>query len=244
MNPPAHRAGRSVAKYFTHFNMNNPIKVFLVDDHPLVRKGVSVCLARHKDMKIVGETGDAREVLSLARELQPDVVLMDIGMPSMSGTEVTALLRCELPHIRVLILSIHETPEVIQEAMQSGARGYILKGIPCADLICAVETVYRGELCFKSEMMQSVRELSLREVKVDDAPRLTERERDVLIQVAEGCSNKEIAVKLGIAVRTVETHRGNLMQKLKIHSAAGLARFAVARQLVPAQPDDATAVLV
>lgn len=218
--------------------MTNPIKVFLVDDHPLVRKGVSVCLARHKSMKIVGETGDSREVLSLARELQPDVILMDIGMPYMSGTEVTALLRRELPHIRVLVLSIHETPEYIRDAMQAGARGYILKGIPCADLICAVETVYRGELHFKSEMMQSFREQALREDNNGDAARLTEREREVLIQIAEGCSNKEIASKLGIAVRTVETYRGNLMQKLKIHSAAGLARFAVARQLVPAQPDD------
>jgi two-component system nitrate/nitrite response regulator NarL len=224
--------------------MNNPIKVFLVDDHPLVRKGVSVCLARRRDMKIVGETGDAREVLALARELQPDVILMDIGMPYMSGTEVTALLRRELPLIRVLVLSIHETPEFIQEAMQAGARGYILKGVPCADLISAVETVYRGELCFKSEMIHSVREQSLRQATDADAPRLTERERDVLIQVAEGCSNKEIAAKLGITIRTVESHRGNLMQKLKIHSTAGLTRFAVARQLVSAQPDDATAVLV
>ncbi|HEV2331027.1 MAG TPA: response regulator transcription factor [Verrucomicrobiae bacterium] len=224
--------------------MNNPIKVFLVDDHPLVRKGVSVCLSRHKGMKIVGETGEAREVLSLARELQPDVVLMDIGMPCMSGTEVTALLRRELPHIRVLILSIHEIPEYVREAMQAGASGYILKGIPCADLISAVETVYRGELCFKSEMMQSLREQSPLKGKDADAPRLTERERDVLIQVAGGCSNKEIAAKLGITVRTVESHRGNLMQKLKIHSTAGLTRFAVARQLVSAQLDDATAVLV
>lgn len=219
--------------------MNDQIKVLVVDDHPLVRRGVTVCLSRHRDINVVGETGDAREVASLAHELQPDVIVMDIGMPYMNGMEVTDLLRRQLPHIRVLVLSIHETPEYVREAMQTGAHGYILKGIPCADLICAVETVYRGELYFKSPMMQTVREQSLCESKDSDSPRLTEREREVLIQIAEGCSNKEIASKLGIAVRTVETHRENLMQKLKIRSAAGLARFAVARQLVPAQPENA-----
>ncbi|HEV2329635.1 MAG TPA: response regulator transcription factor [Verrucomicrobiae bacterium] len=218
--------------------MNDPIKVFLVDDHPLVRKGVSVCLSRHKDIKIVGETGDSREVISLAHELQPDVILMDVGMPYMSGTMVTDLLRREMPNVKVLVLSIHETAEFVREAIQAGARGYVLKGIPCADLICAVQTVYRGELYFNAKLMQSFQEQTVPAGKDGEAPRLTEREREVLIQIAEGGSNKDIASKLGIAVRTVETHRENLMHKLKIHSAAGLARFAVARQLVPAQPDN------
>ena len=221
--------------------MSKSIKVFLVDDHPLVRKSVALCLARHRDLEIVGETGDAREVLSLARELKPDVILMDIGMPYMSGTEVTALLSRELPRIRVLVLSVHETPEYVHEASQAGARGYILKGIACADLIRAVQSVHRGELYFKVEPKQSVPEQSQSESRNGDAPRLTERERDVLVQIGEGCGNKEIAAKLGIAVRTVESYREKLMLKLKIHSAAGLARFAAARQLVPAQPDTATA---
>lgn len=222
--------------------MNDPIKVFVVDDHPLVRRGVTVCLARHKDIKIVGETGDAREVVSLAHELQPDVILMDVGMPHMDGMTVTSLLRHELPHIRVLILSIHEDPDYARQAMQVGARGYILKGIACADLICAVKTVHSGELCFNANLMEQ----SPGEGKNGDDTRLTDREREVLIQIAEGHSNKEIAAKLGIAVRTVESHRENLMHKLKIHSAAGLARYAVARQLVPARPDTAIvpAVLV
>lgn len=227
--------------------MRKPIKVLVVDDHPLVRKGVTVCLSRHKDMKIVGETGDAREVVSLAHELEPDVILMDIGMPYLSGMTVTPLLRRELPQIRVLVLSIHENPEYVRQAMQAGAHGYILKGISCADLICAVETVYRGELYFDSDTLQSCLKQSLREGKHGDVPRLTEREREVLIQIAEGGSNKEIAARLGISVRTVETHRENLMHKLRIYSAAGLARFAVARQLVPARPDNASltpAVLV
>lgn len=209
--------------------MNDPIKVFVVDDHPLVRRGVTVCLARHKDIKIVGETGDSREVVSLAHELQPDVVLMDIGMPYMSGTEVTALLHRELPQIRVLVLSIHEDPDYIHQARQAGAYGYILKGIACADLISAVKTVFRGEFYFKSEMLQPSRE----QPGTNGDARLTEREREVLIQIAEGSSNKEIAAKLGLSVRTVESHRENLMHKLKIHSATGLVRYAVARQLVP-----------
>lgn len=217
--------------------MNDPIKVFVVDDHPLVLRGVTVCLGHHKDIKVVGECDDAREALSLAHELQPDVILMDIGMPHMSGTEVTAIVRRELPRIRILVLSIHKTLEYLRKAMQAGAHGYILKGIPFADLISAVRTVYRGEMYFNSDLIQSLREQSRCAGKEADAPRLTDREREVLIQIAEGCSNKEIASKLGIAVRTVETHRENLMQKLKIRSAAGLARFAVARQLVPAQPE-------
>jgi two-component system, NarL family, nitrate/nitrite response regulator NarL len=227
--------------------MKKTIKVLIVDDHPLVRKGVTVCLSRHKDIKIVGETGDAREVVSMAHELQPDVILTDIGMPYLSGMAVTELLRRELPHIRILVLSIHENPEYVRQAMQAGAHGYILKGISCADLISAVETVYRGDLYFNSDSIPSVLEPSPPEAKDGDVPRLTEREREVLIQIAEGGSNKEIAARLGISVRTVETHRENLMHKLKIFSAAGLARFAVARQLVPARPDNASltpAVLV
>jgi two-component system, NarL family, nitrate/nitrite response regulator NarL len=222
--------------------MRKPINVLVVDDHPLVRKGVTVCLSRRKDMKIVGETGDAREVVSMAHELQPDVILMDIGMPYMSGITVTALLRRELPQIRVLVLSIHENPEYIRQAMQAGAHGYILKGISCADMIRAVETVYGGELFFDSDTGQPRLEEPLCQGKNGDdgdVPRLTEREREVLIQIAEGGSNKEIAARLGISVRTVETHRENLMHKLKIYSAAGLTRFAVARQLVPARPDNA-----
>lgn len=133
--------------------MKKTIRVFIVDDHPLVRKGVTVCLSRHKDIKVIGETGDAREVVSMANELQPDVVLMDIGMPYMNGLTVTALLLRELPQVKVLVLSIHENPEYLHQAMEAGAHGYILKGIPCADMISAVQTVHRGEFCFNPEMM-------------------------------------------------------------------------------------------
>lgn len=216
--------------------MNKTIKVLVVDDHPLVRKGIALCLSSHKDMKIVGEIGDAREVLSQALELRPDVILMDIDMPHVSGLTVTRLLCDKLPEIKVLILSIHESPEYIRQAIQAGACGYIFKGASAADFAYAVETVCRGEVYFTPEMLRLTLDHSSREDANGERFRLTSREQEVLVQIAEGWSNKEIANKLGVSGRTVEFHRGQLKCKLKLHSSANLARFAVAQGWVPAMP--------
>lgn len=215
-------------------NTNKKIKLMVVDDDPLVRKGIILCLAHSNDIHVVGELGDPRNVVAKTRELQPDVVLMDIGMPQMSGLVATCLLHEEFPEIKVLILSIHDNPEHLRKAIAAGARGYALKGTSADDLVHAVETVYQGQAYFSPEMMRVTLDQFLKGDQTTDKPRLTEREREVLVLVAEGRSNKETASELGVSVRTIETHRENLMRKLGIRSAAGLTRFAVANGFVSA----------
>jgi two-component system nitrate/nitrite response regulator NarL len=214
---------------------NQTIKVLVVDDHPLVRKGIILCLAHRKNMEVVAEVGDAREVLAKAHELQPHVVLMDVLMPQMSGLTATSQLQKELPDIKVLMLSISENLDDLRAAMDAGARGYVLKGTSAEELGRAVESVHQGHMYFSPEIMSATLNQTARADQSGPKPRLTVREREVLVLVAEGRSNKETAVELGVSVRTVETHREHLMRKLDIHSAAALTRFAVANGFVPAQ---------
>jgi len=208
------------------------IKLMVVDDHPLVRHGVAMCLANHTNIEVVGGIGDAREVVAKAREWRPDVVLMDISMPCMNGLEATSLLHRELPEIKVLILSIYENPEYLRQAIQAGAHGYILKSTTIEKLVRAIEAVYQGESHFDSDAVRLAFNQFTRADKNEDHSRLTRRESEVLVLIAEGSSNKEIAAKLGVSTRTVESHREHLMQKLNVHTAAGLARFAVAKGYV------------
>src|SRR5690242_3945120 len=219
------------------FTVNKPITLLVVDDQPLVRKGITMCLARQKNMKVVGEVSDARDAVAKAQELRPDVVLMDIAMPHMDGLAITQALRRELPDTKVLILSIHASPDYMCQAIQAGALGYLLKNTTVEDLIRAIEAVARGESHFNPEIVRQALDQVIHADKGGAiGTRLTEREREVLVQIAEGWSNKEIAAKLGVSVRTVESHREHLMHKLNIHTAAGLARYAVAKGYV--QEDD------
>ena len=213
--------------------MRSRIKVLLVDDHPVVRKGISSCLARHGHLLIAGEAADGLEALAKARELLPDIVLLDLDLPQMSGLAVAEALRKELPRIKVLILSMYRRAEHLPRILQSGARGYVLKDASPEELVKAIETVTAGQCYFSPEIAR----LALNQVVQgkgagSDAAELTHREREVLILVAEGLSNKEIANKLNVGVRTVETHRERIMRKLAIHSVAGLTRFALAKGLI------------
>lgn len=209
------------------------IKVMLVDDHPVVRKGVSSCLSRHEHLEVVAEASDGREAVVKARQLMPDVVLMDIDMPQMNGLAVTELLRKELPEIKVLILSMHSNTDYVMRIIQSGARGYVLKEAPTEELVRAVDAVYAGEAFFSPEVAHAALNQFVRGVSHQgQEAALTAREREVLVQIAEGLSNKEIASRLGVGVRTVETHRERIMRKLDIHSVAGLTKFAISRGLV------------
>src|SRR5215471_8997397 len=210
--------------------MKSRIKLLLVDDHPVVRRGISSCLARQERLSIVGEAADGIEAVRKAKELAPDIVLMDIDMPHMDGLAVTELLRKELPSVKVLILSMHSNTEYVLRIIQSGARGYVLKEASPEELVRAIETVNRGEAFFSPDVARVALNQFVR--GSGDGPessRLTSREREVLIQIAEGLSNKEIACRLGVGVRTVETHRERIMRKLNIHSVAGLTKFAVAK---------------
>jgi two-component system nitrate/nitrite response regulator NarL len=212
--------------------MKSRIKLLLVDDHPVVRRGISSCLARNENLTIVGEAADGIEALRKARELAPDIILMDIDMPKMNGLAVTEALHRELPQVKVLILSMHSNTEYVLRIIQSGACGYVLKGAPTEDLVRAIETVQTGEAFFSPDVARLALNKFVHRGNDPASSQLTNREREVLIQIAEGLSNKEIASALGVGVRTVETHRERIMRKLNIHSVAGLTKFAITKGFI------------
>jgi two-component system nitrate/nitrite response regulator NarL len=209
----------------------------LADDHPVVRKGICACLARHANIHIVGEAADGQEATVKAKELLPDLVLMDIDMPLVNGLAATEQLCRELPQIKVIILSMHSHPEYVVRILQSGARGYVLKDSPPEQLLAAIETVQNGETFFSPGVARVALDQFIRGVGQSPDVQLSRREREVLVQIAEGFSNKEIASLLGVGVRTVETHRERIMRKLDIHTVAGLTRFAIAKGLVVIQEE-------
>jgi two-component system, NarL family, nitrate/nitrite response regulator NarL len=212
---------------------NEKIKVLVADDHPVVRRGLQSCLAREERLKVVGEAADGEEALRKTLQLAPDVVLMDISMPRKNGLEVTEALRRQAPNVKVLILSMHNNKEYIFRIIQSGAHGYVSKEASPEELLQAIESVYGGETFFSPEIAHAaLNQLVSQGGKGDPFAQLTGREREVLVLIAEGQSNKEIANQLGIGVRTIETHRERIMRRLDIHSIAGLTKFAIANGLV------------
>ena len=209
------------------------IKVLIVDDHPVVRKGLWSCLSTKEHIKVVGEAIDGNDAIRKVKELSPDIVLMDVQMPQMDGLAVTEALRKQAPQVKVLILSMQSNRESVLRIIKAGARGYVLKDAPTEELVRAIETVKSGEAFFS----QPVAQIALNQYVSDTdenkpIAKLSEREREVLGLIAEGKSNKEIAMHLGIGVRTIETHRERIMRKLDIHSVAGLTKFAIANGIV------------
>jgi two-component system nitrate/nitrite response regulator NarL len=219
--------------------MSSMIRVLIADDHPVVRRGLAMTLGRQPGITIVGEAGDGREAVDLARKLKPDVLLMDIDMPQLNGMVVTDLLQRDLPQVRVLILSMHTNSEYVMRIIQCGARGFVLKESPADEIVQAVQTVAGGASYFSPEVARVALNQVVRGNRADGGSPLgllTSREREVLHLIAEGLSNKEIAMRLNIGVRTVETHRERIMRKLDIHSVAGLTRFAITHGLVTLMP--------
>lgn len=213
--------------------MNSRIRILVADDHPVVRKGITACLAKQVTVEIIGEAADGREAVRKARELKPDLILMDINMPHMSGLAVTELLSREMPGIKVLVLSAQGSTDCVVRIIQSGARGYVLKDAPTEELVRAIETVHGGQAYFSADVARVALNQFVRgQSEAASTPQLTNREREVLAQIADGLSNKEIASQLGVGVRTVETHRERIMRKLDIHNVAGLTKFAIAKGLV------------
>jgi two-component system nitrate/nitrite response regulator NarL len=218
--------------------MRSRIKVLLVDDHPVVRRGLASCLAQHEHLAIAGEAGDGHEAVAKAKELLPDVVLLDIDMPGMSGLAVSEVLRKELPRVKVLVLSMYQRAEYLHRILQSGAQGYVLKEAAPEELVKAIETVNAGDAYFSPEIARlALNRLVHGNGKEADLAMLTNREQEVLVLIAKGLSNKEIACSLDVGVRTVETHRERAMRKLDIHSVAGLTRFAIAKGLITLRDD-------
>jgi len=213
--------------------MNEPIRLLIADDHPIVRHGICISLARYERIEVVGEAVDGREALILARALKPDLVLMDIDMPQMNGLVVTDLLRREMPLVKVLIFSMYSNSEYVLRIIQCGARGFVLKEAPPAEIARAIEAVHAGTAYFSPDVARvALNQVVRGSGESAGRSRLSSREREVLTHLAEGESNKEIARQLSIGVRTVETHRERIMRKLDIHSIAGLTRFAIAHGMV------------
>lgn len=211
---------------------NHKIRILLADDHPVVRKGILSVLSSLKHLEILGEAADGQEAVAKVKELSPDLVLMDVEMPRMSGLEATKLIRKDFPKTKVLILSIHSSKQNVLQIIQSGAQGYVLKDASLAELVRAIESVHKGEAFFSPNISQIVLSQFLVESGADEqesaSKKLSAREREVLAMIAEGQSNKEMAGKLGVGVRTIETHRERVMDKLGIHSIAGLTKYAIA----------------
>ena len=211
--------------------MSNEIRIVLADDHPMVREGLKVSLEGEEGLEVVGAVSDGQQALAMAAELKPDVVLLDISMPVMSGLEAAVEFRRSQPGVRVLILTMHEDREYILRMVQSGVAGYVLKDVAAEELILAIQTVYKGGTYFSSGASQILfSQFSPDELSAPEA--LTPRETEVLTLLAEGLGNKEIARKLDISVRTVEAHRQKVKQKLNISSSAGLIRYAIDQKLV------------
>jgi len=201
--------------------MTSPIKILLVDDHPLVRDGLRARLEAVPHFEVVAEAGGADAALEQARAQPVDLVLMDINMRGTNGIEATALFKAALPQVAVLILSMHDKLEYVSQAMQAGARGYVLKDAPGKDIVLAIETVMAGGIYYSAALARQ-----LARPLVHDS-QLTSREHEVLRHIAAGQSNKQIARELDLSVRTVETHRLNIKRKLGIEGQAELISFAV-----------------
>ena len=201
--------------------MIHPTRVLIADDHPMGADCIHAILEGYDDLIVVGTLGNGQAVIDQVDDLQPDVILMDLNMPGLSGLSATEILLERTPEMRVLILSMHDNPEYIATALRHGARGYILKDVPSEEIKIAVDTVMRGEryLCTGAE--------GALEPKDSDREPLTEREQTILLQLAQGKSNREVSDTLGISIRTVETHRKNIKRKLGISSTAGLTRYAM-----------------
>jgi len=215
----------------TSTQTQRPIRILLADDHELVRAGIRTRLEEVDNLLIVGEAFDGRQALEMAGSLVPDIVLMDISMPVMNGLEATEAIRRRYPHISVLVLSIYDNPEYVRGVMQAGARGYLLKDISAREMINAVTAIADGGYYFSSKVGPTLMEARPSCSGVDRYG-LTEREREVLQGVARGQANKEIAKALGISVRTVESHRLNIRDKVGSGNAAHLYRIAQELQLV------------
>lgn len=208
-----------------------PARVLVVDDHPVVRDGLRVVLAKCPGIDLVGEGSDGLSAIELCRKLRPDVVLLDLSMPGMNGLEAISHIRMVSPATRVLVLTMQEDREYLREARRSGACGYLVKDAGPADLVKAIGAVHAGDPFFTSGTSQAL-VLELRreardEVAETPRPALSPRERQVLSMLAAGKGSREIASELGVGLRTVESHRLRLRQKLGIRSVAGLTRYAL-----------------
>ncbi len=213
-------------------------KILVVDDHPLVRFGVINQLKSSDDYIVVGEAEDGEDAIAKTKALTPDLVIMDIFMPGLSGIEATKLIKKKYPETKILILTGFENEDYVYQIIRSGAGGYVLKSVEKEELLEAVAAVVRGEKFFSPRISKLILETFIRKAEGQktqisaDEDVLTKREKEIVALVADGLTNQQIAEKLFISARTVDTHRTNIMQKLNIHDVANLVRYAIEKGLV------------
>jgi len=199
-----------------------PTRVVIVDDHPMVTEGIQSILEGYDDIEVIAALACGQDIIDRIGDLAPDVVLLDLNMPGIGGLSTTEIVLERRPGTRILILSMHDSPEYIASALSHGASGYVLKDVPVDEIKRAIDAVMAGQryLCTGAQG-------SLAPFSAPEREQLTNREQTILLQLAQGKSNKEVAVALDISVRTVETHRKNIKRKLGISSTAGLTRYAL-----------------
>lgn len=209
------------------------IRILIADDHSVVREGLRALFQRVPDFNVIAEAADGEEVLRLVTDLKPDVAVVDISMPKVNGIEVTRRVRRTSPETKVLILTIHQDEEYVYQLFAAGANGYVVKDAGKEDLFAAVRSVFAGDRFFSPGISKMIIEDFIRRAQTPRASApsadrmLTRREAEVLRHIAQGMTNAEIASKLFLSIRTINTHRSNLMHKLDIHNTAGLVRYAV-----------------
>ena len=208
-----------------------PLRVILADDHALMRAGLRALLEDIGGVEVVAEAADGHQALELVRERQPQVLLLDVGLPGLNGLEVASRVARSHPEVRVLMLSMHASDEYVRGALAAGAAGYVLKDATVAELEVALQAVVGGGTYLSPSISRRVAEAYVAG-KEPAGPALTPRQREILQLIAEGASTKEIAHRLGVSVKTVETHRAQLMERLGIRDVAGLVRYAIRAGLV------------
>lgn len=218
-----------------------PFRILLADDHEVVRAGLRALLEEQQGWEVVAEAVDGREAVEKATKLKPDVVVIDIAMPSLNGLEAVRQIIKAVPHCRVLVLTMYDSDPLIQQVLQAGARGYLLKSDAGRDLVSAIDALRRNKTFFTPKVSQMVLEGYLDKSPKEKEPegaaeslRLTSRQREIVQLLAEGKSSKEVAAVLGLSVKTAETHRANIMRKLDCHSVTELVRYAIRNHIIAA----------
>lgn len=207
-------------------NQAQPIRVLLAEDHTIVRQGLRLLLESQTDLSVVGEADNGETAVTLAEELQPSVAVLDLAMPKCNGIDALPLLLQASPDTRVLVLSMHDEPEYVRPAIRAGAQGYLLKGADMSDLVKAVRVLAEGHSFFSPSIASYLVQDRQPSTSEDNNP-LTPREAEILQWIAEGYTSPQIAQRLSISHRTVDTHRTRIMQKLNIHNIAGLVKYAL-----------------
>ena len=209
------------------------IRILLADDHTVLRSGLRALLSAQADLEVAGEAADGGEALRLAQTIKPDVVVMDIGMPGVSGIDATARIRRELPSTKVLILSMHDDQGYLRQALRAGASGYVLKKAADTELLAAIRAAARGEVFLDPSLAKEfVEDVVLPKAQESDIPMLSDREREVLHLLARGHTNQQVADRLCIGVKSVETYKARLMEKLGLKGRAELVRYALTHGLL------------